>query len=285
MLLLDTTSDVLRLVTSGTPGIDVFGCAVDMNPSNSDRPVPVNQATAIASAATTTIFSAPASGVYRTVKVLTIRNKHATTSNTVTVEFYNGTTAYELVKAVLPAGFTLHYHEAAGFWVTDAAGSNLMTQAQGTIQAAVNSTNLVVLSADVINNNAVANTIASVTGLSFAVTAGQTYVFRFTIDYTAAATTTGSRWSISGPAVTRLAYRSQYSLTTTSETVNSGLTAYDLPAASNATSAATGGNTAIVEGVITPSADGTVIARCASEVTSSAITAKAGSLLKWYRTL
>jgi hypothetical protein len=139
----------------------------------------------------------------------------------------------------------------------------------------------VVLAADVTNNNASANTIASVTGLSFPVEAGSTYAFRFVIDYTAAATTTGSRWSITGPTATRLSYRSSYSLTTTSETVNSGLTSYDLPAASNATSAATGGNIAVVEGFVTPSAAGTLIARFASEVSASAIVAKAGSYVQW----
>ncbi len=76
-------------------------------------------------------------------------------------------------------------------------------------------------------------------------------------------------------------YRSQYSLTTTSQTVNEGLSAHDTPAAANATSAATGANIAIIEGFYTASADGSVIARFASEVSSSAIVAKAGSTV-WY---
>lgn len=61
-------------------------------------------------------------------------------------------------------------------------------------------------------------------------------------------------------------------------------TAYDIPAASNASSL-TAGNVAWLAGIIKPSANGTVIARFASEVASSAIVAKAGALLKWYRTL
>jgi hypothetical protein len=132
----------------------------------------------------------------------------------------------------------------------------------------------VVLSADVTNNNATQNTLQDVTGLSFAVTGGVHYWFRFFIYYTAALGTTGSRWTLNGPTVTTLIYRSEYSLTATSRTYNEGLNAYSLPAASNATSLTTG-NTAIIEGVITPSAAGTVIARFASEVASSAIVAKA----------
>lgn len=137
------------------------------------------------------------------------------------------------------------------------------------------------INADVTNNNAVANTMQDVTGLSFTVVAGNTYHFRFVIPYISAATTTGSRWSINGPAVTSLYYYSYYSLTATSITNNQGLNGYNQPSASNATSAATGSNIAIIEGVITPSANGSVIARFASEVSNSAIIAKAGSFVTY----
>lgn len=140
----------------------------------------------------------------------------------------------------------------------------------------------VVLAADVANANATPNTIADITGLSFPVLAGVLYKFKFVIIFDAAATTTGSRFSINGPATpTLLAYRSQYGLTLTSETINNGLGAYDLPAASNASSPATTRNHAQIEGVIRPSANGTVIARFASEITASAITAKAGSYVEY----
>lgn len=137
------------------------------------------------------------------------------------------------------------------------------------------------ITADVTNNNATANTLQDVTGLSFPVTSGQRYWFRFQIRYTAAATTTGSRWSINGPAVTELMYDSEYSLTATTKTSNFLLTSYNLPAASNATSASTGANRAIIEGYILPSANGNVIARFASEVANSAIVAKRGSMVQW----
>lgn len=150
-----------------------------------------------------------------------------------------------------------------------------------TINVSGSTINVVSTTADVINNNAVANTIADVTGLSFPVTAGQRYWFRFVIHYDAAATTTGSRWSINGPAITDLNYSSQYSLTTTSVTINEGLSAYDSPAASSLTSAATNSNIAIIEGFILPSASGNVIARFASEVAASAITALRGSMVQY----
>ncbi|HVQ44597.1 MAG TPA: hypothetical protein VMT30_06550 [Candidatus Saccharimonadia bacterium] len=140
------------------------------------------------------------------------------------------------------------------------------------------------LAADVINNNATANTMADVTGLTWSVTSGTLYTFSCTISYTAAATTTGSRWSINGPATpTALFYKSQYSLTTTTYTTNDPVNAYDSPAASSASSAAiTGNNIATVSGFIRPSANGTVALRFASEVSSSAITAKAGSTCEYW---
>ena len=146
--------------------------------------------------------------------------------------------------------------------------------------AAVN-LGMTVLGSDVTNSNSTGNTIADVTGLSFPAVSGKRYRFRFFVRYTSAATTTGSRWSINGPSTSELTYRSQYSLTATTQTVNEGLTAYNVPAASNANSAATAGNIAIIEGIILPSASGNVIARFASEVGGSTITAKAGSYVEW----
>lgn len=281
MILLASTADLLRIVTSAAITIDVHASWVDLNGSTV---TPGRTNTAISTAATTTVVASPASSTYRTVKSLTVRNRHASTAQDVTLNHTDGTTSVELIKVTLAAGECLHYHEAAGFWISDAFGrvkTNINNNGSG---AAINALNLVVLASDVTNNNATANTIADVTGLSFSVTAGETYHFEFFIPYTSAATTTGSRWSVKGPgSPTLLNYTSQYTLTATSMTTNYA-TAYDIPAASNATSL-TAGNVAWIAGIIKPSANGTVIARFASEVASSAITAKAGALLKWYRTL
>jgi hypothetical protein len=282
MLLLNSTSDVIRVITSGTADIDIHASYVDLSGSTV---TPGRTNSAVASATTTTAVPAPGASTARTVKTLTVRNKHASTANTITISHYDGTTAVELLKLSLTAGWAIHYDEGDGFEIFDSTGRKVTNNSQNGSGAAVNSLNIVVLSSDVTNNNASANSIADVTGLSFSVTAGETYLFRFVCDYTANNTTTGSRWSVNGPSATRLSYRSSYSLTTTSETVNSGLTAYDLPAASNTTSASTAGNQAVVEGYITPSANGTVILRFASEVSSAAIIAKAGSKLLWVRTV
>lgn len=131
----------------------------------------------------------------------------------------------------------------------------------------------------VVNNNATANTLQDVTGLKFPVEAGKRYDFRFVIPYSAAATTTGSRWAINGPAFSALHLRGSWSNGAAAETV-SFVNAYNLPAAASGSSILTG-NVAILEGQITASANGEVIARFASEVANSAITVQPGARVSY----
>ena len=142
---------------------------------------------------------------------------------------------------------------------------------------------VVTITSDVTNNNATANTIANVTGLEFSILNGKLYDFEFVCIYTAAATTTGSRWCVnaSAGAATNLSLTSEYSLTTTTTTRNALIQAFDSPAASNATSATTGNNVARMRGTIRATADATFRARFASEVASSAIVCKAGSFVRY----
>jgi hypothetical protein len=269
-------------MTSAAVTTDVHASFVDLA---SGTVTPGRTNTAISTATTTDVVGSPGASTTRAVKTLCVRNRHASSSQNVTVIHTDGTTAVELVLVTLSAGDALHYDERNGFTVRDNLG-RIKHREDSLVPSATNSLNTVILASDVINNNASANTIADVTALSFSVTSGLTYWFRALIHYTSAATATGSRWSVNGPsAPTALRFRSVYSLTATTQTINEGLSAYDTPAASNVTSAATGSNIAEVEGFITPSANGTLIVRFASEVSSSAITAKAGSILMWQQVL
>jgi hypothetical protein len=272
-MILSTSSDVLQVVTDAA-------VAVDVNVDYSDRSgVYANLGrldTAISTATTTSVLTGPAAvnnGFVRQVDFLSARNKSTTTSVTVTVRHTDGTTAVEVFKAVLAAGDGLVFTPQSGWSVRNSSGVTKVASGVGQITVAG-------LTADVVNNNASANTIADVTGLSFPVVSGSTYWFKFRILYTADADTTGSRWSINGPATTYLAYTSEYTLTTTTSTRNAAVTAYDSPAAASATSVALG-SWAVIEGMIRPSANGTVVARFASEVSSAAITAKIGSSVEY----
>jgi hypothetical protein len=280
MLLLASTSDLIRITTSAAVTIDVHVSWADLN---SGTVTPGRTNTPITTATTTTIVASPASSTYRTVKAIHIRNRHASTACDITVLHSDGTNIMELIKVTLNAGDSLRCDENSDFTTTDSYG-RIKNRSSTMSEPTINSLNTVVLSGDVVNDDAVANTIADVTGLSFPVVAGETYRFEFIIAYTSAAGGTGSRWSINGPAApTYLSYRSEYTLSATTVT-NNCATAYDIPAASSATSLAAG-NVATIWGYVVPSSDGTVIARFASEVGGSAITAKAGSTLTWIRTL
>lgn len=275
MITLTATTHILELTTGSATNVDVFCSYADHTTAGA---ILGDQQTLITTATTTTILSAPASSTQRQVKLINVRNTSAST-NVVTVKKDISGTEYDLFSVTLGNGEQLEYLDGKGWAVYANTGALKTSINQGS--AAINSSlTAVVLASDVVNNNAVANTIAGVTGLSFPVTAGHTYSFEFCIPYTAAATTTGSRWSISGPTTTFLCYASEYSLTATTTTRNANNVSYDLPAASNASSAGTtSGNMAFIWGVITPSANGDVVARFASEVASSAITAKAGAVV------
>lgn len=282
MLLLTSTSDKVQVVSSSTAPLEVHATFVDATASTT--PVPDRKNTEITTATTTDVVASPAASTYRNVQTLLIRNAHASTSNDVTVRHTDGTTAVDVFKVTLAAGEAIQYLDGVGFQVLTVAGAVKTSQNQGanTIGSALSAA---VLAADVTNNNGVANTIADVTGLSFPVTSGKKYYFRFVIQYTAAATSTGSRWGINGPGASAMRYRSEVSLTTTTITTIEGNAAHDLPAASNASSAATGANIAVIEGFYEASANGNVIARFASEVASSAIVAKAGSVVYFQEVL
>lgn len=123
--------------------------------------------------------------------------------------------------------------------------------------------------------NTTSASYADVTGLSFPVEAGKTYRFNFMIPFITGADIQGSGWSINGPAASFLRYTCQQTLDVDSVSHNVA-SAYNLPASANASSLAAG-SMAIIEGLITPSAGGTVIARVRCETGGHSVTAQVGS--------
>lgn len=226
------------------------------------------------------IVPAPAASTQRVIDFISVFNKD-TVSQTVTIKLDANGTEYIIWQGVLNAGERLEYSNSKGFRTLTNTGAEKVQQALGS--AVQNTENSVILAADVTNNNAVANTLQNVTGLSFPVVGGNTYWFEAVIPYTAAATTTGSRWTITGPAISILNGTSEYTLTATTKTLNC-FTAYSIPAASNASSL-TNGNLCTIWGIIKCNASGDVQVQFASEVANSAIIAKAGAVLKYRQIL
>lgn len=160
----------------------------------------------------------------------------------------------------------LTYDSGAGHWVNQApggGGSGYRT--------------LVSLGSDVVNST---TTLADVTGLSFAVTSGTVYRFEVMLVYDVPVTTTGSKWSMNGPATTILGYHQQFGVSAGSVQPRYSNT-YNDPV-TGGSSAFTAGNLVLLRGIVKPSASGTMIVRFASSVAASAITVKAGSSLEWW---
>lgn len=277
MLVLSSTTDTLELDLLAAHTTNALPFLVSYRDITTTAYTPGRQFGTSNGTTDVQLLAAPAASNQRVVDLILIRNRD-TVSHTVTVRFVDNATEYDVFTAIVASGDVIQYVDGMGWTVLSNNGSvkNALAQGVNSVSSGLSSTTI---TADVVNNNAVANTIADVTGLSFAVTSGQRYWFRFTIPYTSAATTTGCRFTIDGPAFTNLQYTSKYTLTATTETTNYA-TAYNIPAASNASSLTTG-NIAIIEGMILPSANGTVIARFASEVASSAITAMRGAVVQY----
>lgn len=279
MIILSETTDSLQIVLGGAITTNQLKCMTSWRDRTSTSFVAGRTVANTNDTTDVNLASAPAASTQRVIDFISIYNDD-TVNAVVTIKLDANGTEYILCKVTLASTERLQYQEGVGFQVFASTGALKQSINQGA-NASTSGLTAVTLGSDVTNNNAVANTIQDVTGLSFSVTASKTYYFKFVIWYTAAATTTGSRWAVNCTAGTaaNLSLTSEYSLTTTTTTRNPLIQAFDSPAASNATSAATGNNMAIIEGYFRPSATGTFIARFASEVLSSAIVAKAGSVV------
>lgn len=183
MLLLTSTSDKIRLTTSGTADIDVHTSYLDYDGTDVTTG---RDNTKITSATTTDIVAAPASATTRNVKTIHIANVHASTANTVTLIHTDGTDAIALESVSLAAGERLGYVEGVGLRVYDAngiekapplaVGSYIVTRLASTVTIA-------------------STTAAKVTGLDTAVSAAGTYVFEYFLRFQSATGTVG--WKLS----------------------------------------------------------------------------------------
>jgi len=278
MLILDDTTKSLRIRCAAGHTTTPLRCVTSWRDTTTTAFTPGNTLSSSNGTTGVEIAPEPAASTQRIIDFLSVLNTD-TVTHTVTLYIYDGTTNFDLITISLAPSERIEYGEGYGFQTYNAAGA-IKTIVQATQNVKSTGYSTVVLGSDVTNNNAVANTIADITALSFPVVNGSKYWFTFFIWWTSAASTTGARFAVSGPTQNALAIRSEYSLTATTRTLNEAI-AYDIPAAANATPANTAGNIAKIEGYIQPTADGNVIARFASEVASSAIVAKAGSYVQY----
>jgi hypothetical protein len=121
MLLLTSTSDIVRVVTGSAATVHVHASWVD-NASGTITPGRTNTAV-ISTATTTTIVGSPASSTQRNVKHLNITNAHASTSTQVTVQHYDGTTSEDLMSVTLLAGENLVFSQEGEWQHKDVQGA------------------------------------------------------------------------------------------------------------------------------------------------------------------
>ena len=126
MILLTTTNDIIRVVTTTSASTEYVVGFVDLDDTVLVGPGS-NQGN-IASATTTTIVFAPASSQQRKVQSIWLTNVSTTTANTVTLVKDVSATQYRLCQATLGPGESIQYVDGAGFSVRDANGK-MRTQA------------------------------------------------------------------------------------------------------------------------------------------------------------
>lgn len=119
MVLLTSTSDLIRIVTSAAGAMDVHASWMD-HLSGVVTPGRTNTAS-ITTATTTTVVGSPAASTQRNVKLLTISNEHASVTNVITVEHFDGTTAETIWEGtLLPGEFVIL--DSEGGWTLYGVG-------------------------------------------------------------------------------------------------------------------------------------------------------------------
>lgn len=120
-LILDSTTDIIRVVTSGAANITGHIDYIDYTSPSTFTPASITIAP-ITMATTQTILSAPSAGVFRKIKGVYLTNNSASVSSQATVQFYDGTNSADLMGVTLLPGENL---------VMDSTGSWTHHDAQG----------------------------------------------------------------------------------------------------------------------------------------------------------
>ena len=128
MLILSSTSDIVRVITAQASQIEVHASYADWNGTTV---TPGRTNTIITTATTTTVVASPGSGVQRNVRHLNITNDHASASCTVSVEHFDGTNAVELMSFTLLPGENMIFGEEGRWAHRDANGAEYPPAGKG----------------------------------------------------------------------------------------------------------------------------------------------------------
>lgn len=283
MLILTETTDSLQVKLGGTVTTSQAQCFVSYRNTTSSSITPLKNVTNTNNTTAVTLVSSPSASNQRVVDYLSIYNAD-TASMTVTVLFNANGTIYELFVGTLNIGEKIEYQEGTGFSVIAFNGGVKTATEYGLYTRTVPWTT-VVLSADVSNTNATANTYEDVTGFTFPISSTGTYWYRINALLSVSVSNRLGSIAISGPTTSTLA-QSTYVLNGNTSLVYSTVNAYNNPVAAiaSATPVITR-STLILEGILTATATGTVQVRHSSSAAGGTLTTKAGSSIQYYKVL
>jgi hypothetical protein len=272
MIILSTTSDKIQVVLTGSVTANQLKCYAAYNDTTATSITPGRNVTLTNNTTAVDLVTSPALSTQRVVSYLSVYNTD-TASSTVTINVVSSSTSYAVFVTTLAVGEKIEYQQGQGFRVLASDGSlKIVPNAQGL--PASTALQYAFLSADVTTTS---TSLTDITGLGFSVTAGKSYWFKFSIAATTVSTSDGYGWTINGPTTTYLAYHSYYPSSTTAMLYNNGISIYNSPSTATANAPVT--PTMIwIEGIVTPSANGTLIGRFRSDVGNSTA-AKKGSVV------
>lgn len=277
MIILSSTTDSLQVVLASAITTNQLRCFVSYRDTTSTTITP-NRAVANTNSTTAvTLLSAPSASQQKIVDYLSIYN--ADTANaTVTVYINSSSTTYKLFETNLGVGEKLEFQEGSGFRCLTSDGSLKIADNQG-VQSASNAVNSTIITSNV-TTTVVA--YADVTGLQFAMTAGETYWFKFYIAATTNSATRGFRYAVNSSATA--SYLSYMRMWAANANTNAFYISkdYDSAEAASTTSVAAG-SMVTMEGIITASTSGNLIARFGASIASNTMTARAGSVVFYQR--
>ena len=120
MILLTSTSDILRVVTA--QAVSTIGVHASYMDNVSGAVTPGRTNTNITTATTTTVVGSPGASTQRNVNDLSIENNNASTSCVVTVQHFDGTTSVDLISVTLLPGENLNLREDGSWSHKDSNG-------------------------------------------------------------------------------------------------------------------------------------------------------------------
>jgi hypothetical protein len=130
MIILASTTDKIQVKAGSAGKIDVHSSWVD-NASGVITPGRTN--TTITTATTADVVAAPGASTYRNIKMLVVRNNHATVQNAVTFVHTDGTTPVTLWYGVLLPGMSVQVYETGQVSVFSAGGLLLSPNSTGSL--------------------------------------------------------------------------------------------------------------------------------------------------------